>query len=33
VLAAERAGKDLSELPLAELRAFSPLIEQDVHAA
>jgi len=33
VLAAEKAGKDLSELPLAELRAFSPLIEQDVHAA
>jgi argininosuccinate lyase len=32
VKAAEAAGKDLAELPLAELRAFSPLIGEDVHA-
>jgi argininosuccinate lyase len=33
VRAAERAGRDLAELPLAELRAFSPLIEADAIAA
>jgi argininosuccinate lyase len=33
VRAAETAGKDLADLSLAELRAFSPLIEQDVHDA
>jgi argininosuccinate lyase len=33
VRAAEAAGKDLAEMPLAELKGFSPLIEQDVHAA
>ena len=32
VRAAEAAGKDLAELPLAELRAFSPLVGDDVHA-
>jgi len=29
---AEKAGKDLGDLGLAELKAFSPLIEADVHA-
>ena len=33
VRAAERAGKDLAELPLAELQAFSPLIGEDALAA
>jgi len=33
VRAAEEAGKDLSEMPLAQLRRFSPLIDADVHAA
>jgi len=33
VLAAERQGKDLADLPLAELRAFSPLVGEDVAAA
>ena len=33
VLAAEKQGKDLAELPLAELRAFSPLVGDDVSAA
>jgi argininosuccinate lyase len=32
VRAAEQAGKDLAGLPLAELKAFSPLIGADVHA-
>jgi argininosuccinate lyase len=32
VRAAEAAGKDLAELTLAELRAFSPLVGDDVHA-
>jgi argininosuccinate lyase len=32
VRAAEKAGKDLPELTLEELRAFSPLIGADVHA-
>ena len=32
VRAAEAAGKDLGELPLAELKRFSPLIEEDVRA-
>ncbi|HUP31330.1 MAG TPA: argininosuccinate lyase [Usitatibacter sp.] len=32
VRAAEKAGRDLAELPLAELQAFSPLIAADVHA-
>jgi argininosuccinate lyase len=31
VRAAEKAGRDLAELPLAELQAFSPLIAGDVH--
>ena len=31
VRAAERAGKDLAELSLGELRAFSPLIAEDAH--
>ena len=29
---AEGAGKDLAELTLAELRAFSPLVSEDVRA-
>ena len=33
VRAAEEAGRDLSELGLDALRAFSPLISDDVHAA
>jgi argininosuccinate lyase len=32
VRAAEQAGKDLSQLTTAELRAFSPLVGDDVHA-
>jgi len=32
VRAAERAGKDLGELPLAELKSFSPLIGKDARA-
>jgi argininosuccinate lyase len=32
VRAAEAAGRDLAELPLAELQAFSPVIADDVHA-
>ena len=32
VRAAEQAGKDLAALSTAELRAFSPLIGEDVHA-
>ena len=32
VLAAERAGKDLGDLTVAELRAFSPLIAEDAPA-
>jgi argininosuccinate lyase len=32
VRAAEQQGRDLAELPLAELRSFSPLIGEDVHA-
>ncbi len=32
VRAAERAGKDLGALTLAELKAFSPLIGKDVRA-
>src|SRR5512141_529611 len=32
VRAAEEAGKDLAELSIAELRAFSSLIGEDAHA-
>ena len=32
VRAAEAAGKDLADLPLATLRGFSPLIAEDVFA-
>ena len=32
VRAAEAAGKDLGELPLAELKRFSPLVEEDVRS-
>jgi argininosuccinate lyase len=32
VRAAEQAGKDLSELTVAELKAFSPLVGDDVHS-
>jgi argininosuccinate lyase len=32
VRAAEQAGKDLSQLSTAELKAFSPLVADDVHA-
>ncbi|MGZ5032287.1 MAG: argininosuccinate lyase [Usitatibacter sp.] len=32
VRTAEQAGKDLADLPLEQLRAFSPLIGADVHA-
>ncbi|OJZ17844.1 MAG: argininosuccinate lyase [Thiobacillus sp. 65-29] len=32
VRAAEAAGRDLAELPLTELQAFSPVIADDVHA-
>ena len=33
VRAAEAAGKDLAELPLEQLRSFSPLIDEDARAA
>jgi argininosuccinate lyase len=32
VRSAEEAGKDLAQLTLAELKAFSPRVEADVHA-
>jgi argininosuccinate lyase len=32
VRSAEQAGKDLADLTLAELKAFSPLVEADVHS-
>jgi argininosuccinate lyase len=32
VRAAEASGRDLADLPLAELQAFSPVIADDVHA-
>jgi argininosuccinate lyase len=32
VRSAEQAGKDLADLTLAQLRAFSPLVDEDVHA-
>ncbi len=32
VRAADTSGRDLAELPLAELQAFSPIIAEDVYA-
>nr|MCU0812445.1 argininosuccinate lyase [Thiobacillaceae bacterium] len=32
VRTAEHSGRDLAELPLAELQAFSPIIAEDVYA-
>ena len=32
VRAAEASGRDLAELPLTELQAFSPIIAEDVYA-
>ena len=32
VRAADTSGRDLADLPLAELQAFSPIITEDVYA-